>query len=222
RTWQPSRSEPPNPNPRSYEELKEAVSRYRRPALNYEAWGRGASEGDLQDAARDLLIQENPSKLFYYLRIFRDRAYPGSPKDLIEIATGKNRRELAGSAALCALARMGGEQVEQFAKQQIRKGNRPGRMLELLGPSAGWDLFLELLQNTKCSHGEYHDRASYTIDRAQQQYSQEAELCLLQAYEWVPCAHCRGRISEILRAQDALPGWMAEEMKWDCSLMNRE
>jgi hypothetical protein len=234
-------TEPPRRPPLSrvsYDQVKQAIAHNSRD-YSVTAWGKFASEAELELAAADLLAldpQENVVLLREYLDIFRQRRFPLNPQKLIELASaalqGPDYDEdghLTPSsrlviAALNALAHIHHPKVRQLAFDLIEGRQWIWHTVGLL--TSNWQesdwAVLEALSRETFEPFEYHALGLDVRAVFKAHPSPAAVPALINFYEHGPCSACRERIVQALHSIQRVPDWMRAECRYDANLDLRE
>jgi hypothetical protein len=187
-------------------------------------WAAQASEDDLGRAAEDLLKQDSPRRLRIYLRFFRRRRFPLDPGPLIGLASDPDG--ITAVTAMIALDNIRHPDVRSLALRLMESDDEmAGRAVGLLVENYETGDFgrVEALEARLLDAEAYHafEREALGFYAAHPGDESE-ERVLLRMYENGPCAHCRHRAVERLRARKRLPDWMAEECRYDSFDLIRE
>lgn len=201
----------------SYTEVKEHIS-YKK-HLYFRGWGQQADEQSLLQAAKDLFLQDDPHKLWQYLRIFAERAFPLDPKLLFPLmdVVHPYYPDVISVATLKALSNINHTAVREFAFKLIKQERFVGRAVELFVHNFeqdDWGIIEELSTRT-LDDEDYHSLQGSVQDVFKQHSSKSAATTLQNLFEYGPCSHCRERIIMMLRSIDALPMYIQEECLYD-------
>jgi hypothetical protein len=102
---------PEEVTPASYEELRLVLPGMKHYVIT--RWGQGASNRDIEEAARALIEANDPKERLLHLRIFGKRTFPLDPGVLMRLVDCEDRR--IGFAALKALSQLTHPSVRNLA-----------------------------------------------------------------------------------------------------------
>lgn len=181
------------------------------------AWIRNASPEELAQAARDLLAERDTRKLRAYLRLFWRREFPAPVVSLVPLL--RHEDEAVAESAARIVGRLGGSDVRGLAFELL-DGERPWVGIRLLGGDVRpGDLRRteSRLAGATLEPGGWHDVGSAVFDMLEEEAvpPEDGRALLLRLYEEEPCSFCRGYAVRKLAASGGLPGWMAEECRYD-------
>jgi hypothetical protein len=219
----------------SYEELKKTIhsatmmnGTVRRTILY---WARYAIENDLRQAALDLEVEQDQTRLNTLLGIFSKRQYPLEPDRLIAIATQyvdsiRERRKTVhptlptniAMQALNALSLIASAKVRPFALSLMDQPHLLYWAVEMLTPNfvaEDWALLASLTERYGIPPEDYHGLGMAVRHVFKHHPSIDAVPALLNLYEYSPCSHCRCHTVESLHSIGALPDWMIRECAHD-------
>lgn len=120
----------PDPSSLRYEQIRAMIASG-RPEGVLADWGESADPGELEQAACDLMHEPDPTKLRFYLHIFRKRTFPFGPDHLLKLS-GMPDVPIARHA-LRALKNLQDDKVRSLALVSWRQGLHTAAM-----PLASW------------------------------------------------------------------------------------
>lgn len=213
-----ARPERRDPTGMSYAEVRSLILDGKHNSIMLPKWGEIASDGDLRQAAKDLMVVKERIQLREYLKIFKYRAFPLDLGYLIELAHGIDYR--ISALALGAMSVIASPAVRAFAFQLMEKPRQKwkGWVVNLLVKNyqAGDHAIIEKLAQELTDEKELHVLGLDVLEFYEVHPNPESEIRVLSfLYENGPCAVCRRRFVKRLIALKALPDWMAEECLWD-------
>ena len=190
--------------------------------MRYAGWGKSASDGDLQAAAADFLIEQDEGALLAYLSIFRFRTFPGPIGRLLELAESADAR--LARHAVAVLSRLTSPQIRNLALRFLDTRHKQGDGVELLTNNYqhGDFLLIQSCLTIPMEADELHHFEMGVRHLVKAHRQEEAEQCLLLLYERGPCSLCRGAIVQELIALDRLPQWMKVECRYDSDTETRK
>lgn len=195
-------------------------------AIVLSRWGRQAPNGQLAQAAADLLVETDPRRLAPLLWIFQHRRFPRDHAPLLALA--RHQDEAVALGALVALRHFAHGAVRALALDLLQDTDAGDARR-----AAAVDLLIE-----NHERGDYHiletALAGITDVDAFHAFGMgvravfakhptvEAVGALTSLYEKEPCSHCReGCVAGLLQL-DALPDWIRDECRHDSSPDIRE
>jgi len=198
-----------------YETFKKSLSR-----ATAVPWAQKATAEELIVAARDLIAEQDPERLFAYLSLFRWKPFPGPVDRLVELSRVMNR-DLA-RAALTALTHLTDTQVRDRGLELLRGGPWVGFAPRLLARNAREGDY-GLIEAALASDMTLDECHSFGLTHfVTENRSPEAEGSLLLLYEKTPCSICRCGVVKEMIAIGRFPDWMREECHFDCYSHTRE
>jgi hypothetical protein len=207
---------------RDYASVKRGITGEESRANSLMNWGKEATDEELQSAAQDLLSESDEKRLWEYLRIFRERRFPGPAARLIELARYGTWR--LSHAAAAALTNIADPTLRTLGLELMNTPNRCDLGVTLL---SGWfqpddyELIEQALRRPMSDH-IYHSVELDVLGFVKANLSDEAEACLKSLYEDGPCSTCRESCVKHLIALDRFPDWMGDECLHDADSGTRE
>jgi hypothetical protein len=185
-------------------------------------WGKAATQDELAEAADDLLVESDETRLWSYLSIFRDRRFPRAHDRLLSLAHHENAR--VATSAVNALAHITSSDIRALAMDLTQDAKRYGDAVELLRNNSqqGDYLILERLLTEQMDDEGLHALGMGVRHYVQAHLKEEAVRSLILFYEKGPCGMCRHACVEHLIALDKLPEWMCNECRYDSYSATRE
>jgi len=165
--------------------------------------------------ADDLVARKDDDPVLPYLRWFSYRPFPREPQ-FLERWTDNPDPQLAW-AALRAMSRIKSPFVRNKALQRLEAGDESGVRLLHSNYVAGDLERIKPLFGAPLDHDEAHDLglAVLILVAENSVTSAERREMLLLVYTCTPCSFCRRDVvSELLETHE-VPGWMAEECRFD-------
>ncbi len=207
---------------RDYASVKRGILGQERRVNSLMNWGKDATEEELQSAAVDLLSESDEKRRLDYLRIFRERRFPGPQQPLIELAKSGNWR--LSHAAVQALTYIDDPTLRTLALELMSTPDRCDLGVTLL---AGWSQpgdykLIEQALRQPMSDDIYHSVGTDVLHFVKANLTGEAEAVLGLLYENGPCSMCREFCVKHLIALNRLPGWMRDECRYDADSGTRE
>ena len=184
-------------------------------------WGKEATEEDLAHAAEDLLAESDDGRLLNYLRVFRNRRFPGPTVRLLDLVrTGEWR---LAHAVKAALVHVGGADIRACALGLLDRSDRLGLAVELLAATSepGDYRMIESLLERPLADFEYHSLGFGVLDFVKANPRHEASRSLTLLYENGPCSVCRRGCVRQLLARGLFPNWMRQECRYDAYIHTR-
>ncbi len=199
----------------SYEELRQRIAEKGRRVLNSHSWARRALKVELEQAARDILNENDPEWLIPLLRVFMDTPFPLDPTKLFEWA--KSEEEYLSYAAKDTLANLKLSAVHALALDLIEKRETLDLAVKMLNTNYEEDdesLVSAVLQYP-VEPVEYH-RLATDARYFEKAHPTELSAKIIETlYENNPCSMCREQHVERLIELEALPDWIREEAAFD-------
>lgn len=190
--------------------------------LHFELWSKFAPAEDLQQAALDLLQEDDPKCLSQYLRIFRRTPFPLPPDGLFKLTEHPEGRIWAMTFAV--LENISHPSVREFALKRIQENKEVGRAIGLLNRNfqdGDWALIESIIQR-KLEQDDHHQVQMSVCHIFEDHPDQAATATLINLYEYAPCSFCREAIIDHLHSMAALPDHIREECLNDSNLHIRE
>jgi hypothetical protein len=181
------------------------------------AWVRHASPEELAQAAGDLLAERDARKLRAYVGLFLRREFPAPAASLLPLV--RHEDNVVAKDAAQILGRLGGSGVRALALELL-DGERPWNGIRMLrcDPQPGdfRRIGTRLAAATLDADG-WHDVGHSVFDLLEEVEAppEESRAVLLRLYEEEPCSFCRETVVRKLAASGGLPGWLAEECRYD-------
>jgi len=179
-------------------------------------WSRTATDEELEQVAHDLSIETDESRILAYLRIFRERQFPGSADRLLEFARRANIRIARG--AIDVLSRVEAPAIRSLALSFFSSSpDRFGDAADLLVSNyeTGDLQMIEARLREPIDAENRHHFGMGVKHLLGAHCSREAAPSLLMLYESVPCSMCRYTFVKHLIELQLLPDWMRNECRFD-------
>jgi hypothetical protein len=210
-----SQTQRPDTKTLTYDQIRSSIDS-KRVGVALREWAAGASDSELERAARDLVHEKDPEKLRSYLKLFWKRRFPldiGHLFQLLDIPDGP-----IPFHTLKVLANLEHESVRSLAFKLMETDSRRGWAIDLLVKN-----FRESDYSTieAWCVSEQNPGAINAFDRSLRDFfaahpNLETEMRLLNImYEKEPCAHCRSSIVERLIEVNGLTDALRQESKYD-------
>lgn len=233
---------------RSYAGFREALEQKNRPPWSrwrfFMRWGRAASDEALLRVAQELLLEDDPQRLFYYLAAFRLRRFPLAPDRLLALVESSD--PMIADAALHTLQHIEHLAVRTLALRLLNikedlwwlpvgkhaddpfeytYASRVSYALDLLETNyqPGDHILIEAALNQaseRARAGQYNADELHSLGFGLQGICEKhlsADLigALMIMYHWEPCSMCRESLVQCLLDLDALPKELVEECRYD-------
>lgn len=204
-----------------YEYIKQCIQN--RTPLDYELWGKKAREEDLLLAAQDLIQQDDPPHILWYLKIFLERPFPLDPRHLFSLIDFEDFR--INRMMLSVISRVEHPSVRQFAMKLIHDGHEEaGYAIRLLASNyqdGDWDLI------NSWSDGNLDENTCYDLGGSIEAVFEHhpntgAEHAMLNVYENTVHSWVRKSMIKMLHSIDALPDHIRQECFYDSKERIRE
>lgn len=184
------------------------------------AWIAAATDEALARIADALLAERDESKIRGYLRVFRIRTFPRSPRSLFPLAQSENRR--VAHVAADALGRIHDPDVRALAFEFLSEGKSLELAVKLLRRNfrpGDFNHIEDALASKNLDDDAWHRFGFSLLDviRNNEVSANESRRLLFRLYEEGPCSMCRTDIVARLRASGGVPDWMAEECLFDAN-----
>lgn len=181
-------------------------------------WGRKAPDAAVEQAAHDLLAEEDRGRLIPYLSLFRGRKFPLDYSRLLELAQSADE-ELA-SWALQALEPISDPSVRQLGLRLLEAGqHRAGAVGLLVNNYEAGDLSRIKQAIDAETNEEVIHSIGYDLRKLAETYrTSDAAGALKSFYEKGPCSLCREKTVDLMLWLDVLPEWVREECRYDANL----
>jgi hypothetical protein len=207
---------------RDYASVKRGIMGEENRAKSLMNWGKEATDEELQSAAQDLLSESDENRLWEYLRIFRDRHFPGPPARLIELARCGSWR--LSHAAAAALTNIADPALRTLGLELMNTPDRCDLGVTLLSrwcQPGDYGLVEQVLRRPMSDH-IYHSVELDVLGFVKANLTGDAEACLKLLYDDGPCSTCRESCVKHLIALDRFPDWMRDECLHDADSGTRE
>ncbi|MEM7591252.1 MAG: hypothetical protein AAF383_07000 [Cyanobacteria bacterium P01_A01_bin.83] len=182
-------------------------------------FGRKATEDDLEQIFKRLLIETREQQLVKYLYIFRDRILPRLDSRLFDLAASDN--DQIQFAALAALANSKDYSLHNLAIKLIKEQPKSinNRVLKLfINNYHVEDLqIIKSVLNKPQSIDTRHYLGMDLMKIIDTHKTPELIPCSLWIYEQTPCTYCRKSILKILISLQQVPPAVIKECLQDCS-----
>jgi len=207
---------------RDYASVKRGIMGQERRVNSLMNWGKDATEEELQSAAEDLLSESDEKRLWDYLRIFRERRFPGPHQQLIELAKFGSWR--LSHAAVEALTHIDDPSLRTLGLELMSTPDRCDLGVTLLTARSqpGDYQLIEQALRQPMSDDVYHSVGGDVLRFVKANLTGEAEASLALLYENGPCSTCRESCVKHLIALNRLPEWMRQECRYDADSDTRE
>jgi hypothetical protein len=186
-----------------------------RTCFSLRGWGMHADEGNLRVVLQRLWVADKPMAIANLLRVFSARALPEFDDRLIELCrhgdVGVRRR------AFAALVPNAHPRVRQFALTELQNGVRDGSLMALFinNYRPGDEHRLLEAMEVPDDPCELHWLLMDTIKVLEKNPEADCSRLALVGYALTPCENCRFHAARLLLNQQAAPGWLIEECKYD-------
>jgi hypothetical protein len=180
-------------------------------------WSEHAGDEALEQAALDLITEQNPDHILSYLRIFFERRFPLEPDRLIELAQGSDG--IVAHWAFNALYHVNHPSVRALALKVLEEGRLRDKAVDLLinNYQDGDEAIIEQAIGESEDEEEIHGLGFATRELFEKHSSKDAVESLLLLYEKGPCSSCREKTVDLMLWLDVLPEWVREECRYDAN-----
>jgi hypothetical protein len=182
----------------------------------FRGWGMYAEEADLKTVLQRLWTVQEPRVISNLVRVFTGRALPEFDARLIQLCLHVD--EQVQQLAFGALERNSHPIVREFALSQLQQGEFNSSVVGLLTENyrpGDEQLILEGIEipNDPCN---LHWLLWNVIGVLKKNPKADGSRLGVIAYALTPCATCRFNAAKLLLQQQAAPGWLMEECRYDC------
>jgi hypothetical protein len=200
-----------------YEQIKPYLLKSDRKASKVPLvrWGRQASDGDLQQAAQDLLTRTDAAQLRTYLTIFRQRPFPLGWRALLPLVWHENER--VARWTIQQLGHFRDDDLRQLGFELIGRDYHTSDAVELFAENYldGDEQFFAALLERTTDRDDLHAIGLSVSEVFERNPRKNAASLFLDLYERGPCSICREHFVERLIEIQQVPEWMIAECHHD-------
>lgn len=167
-------------------------------------------------------VPTEPELLKRWLKLFRERPYPLSPKPLL-LLTEHSDAQIAWYA-LHALSPVRHPRVRAFAEHLANSDSyHRARIADFLATNPGPNdtALLEQVWESLTNDEERHHFVLSMREFHDMRPDDAPTRLLITLYENSPCSVCRGSLVEWIMERKAAPDWLLTEIAWDCDTDTR-
>ena len=181
----------------------------------FRGWGMHADEADLQAVLQRLRAEQEPRVIANLVKVFSARPLPEFDDRLIELC--RHGDEEVRRRAFAALVPNAHPLVREFALTELEKGVRDGSAVALFinnyrqGDEHGILEAMELPDDV-C---ELHWLLMDVIKVLEKNPEADCSRLGVIGYALTPCENCRFHTARLLLKQNAAPGWLTDECRFD-------
>lgn len=212
------------PRPRRRATLDEVLEAVERGDVSHFNWADEASDGEVELLYQRFLVEDRPTQLLCYLKVFARKRMPELSDRLVESVRSEERR-------LRHAARMALADWELDEEERLRVRQLAWELLETEGLTSERRWALPLLRRTFLPEDaprihalladvddreSINDAASDLLSIANSRWAPELVPLLLWVYEQSHCTWPRKTATGLLIEHGALPSEVREECRFDC------
>lgn len=207
------------------EQILTAIEGATRQIGQFLAFGRTASECELEQVFNMLVAESRREQMLRYLRIFHRRALPRLDDRIFALAASKD--EELQEAALAAIAASQDRSIRDLGLRLLRTDPTTARrgaiaLFRRNYVPGDHKIILAALPDLEMDEQATHSVGLEVLDVAEHQPDPDLALCLEWVYEHTPCSYCRLEALRELMNRRRAPAWMLEEAAWDCAKETRD
>ncbi len=186
-------------------------------SLKLARFGRKALDEDLQVLVRNLSQEQDPARIYAYLTVFRDRALPEVPDNVLALVRGEDK-DLA-RVARNALSIVKSDEVRELGLNALQSESEDHiisgiYLLTLNYQPNDREKISNALRNLK-DRDSIHWGGMATFAIADNSDDKDLTELFVWLYDWTPCSNCRMLVLNHLTRWGTAPAQLLYEAQWD-------
>ncbi|MHB0999895.1 MAG: hypothetical protein ACYC27_11680 [Armatimonadota bacterium] len=179
------------------------------------SWVESATDCEIEFAARDILLEQDPEKLAWYLQIFWKRAYPFHPAPLIQMLDSSNSK--LSISAFNVLSQINHPDIRALFDRLIQNREWAASAIRLLvnNYQDGDHIIIEKLLEHETDVHKLDKMVFWVCNVFKCINVPESLRSLMLVYEKSPCSLCRYKSVKLMDALGQLPAWIIDECVYD-------